>query len=99
MSFCRFVELGRVVLITYGPDKDKLATIVDVIDNNRILVDGPLPLTGVHRHAINLKRVQLTDIKIPAKLNATQKCVAPPCLRRAESRRLPLGGSMSAHCA
>ena len=74
MSFSRFVELGRIVMITYGPDQNKLATIVDVIDNNRVLVDGPVSLTGVHRHAINLKRVQLTDIVIPAKLNASSKC-------------------------
>merc|ERR1719198_2750718 len=73
MSFTRFVEIGRVCLITYGPDSGKLATIVNVIDNNRVLVDGPLALTGVHRHAINLKRVQLTDIVIPAKLNASSK--------------------------
>ena len=73
MSFQRFVEIGRVALISFGPDSGKLCTIVDVIDNNRVLVDGPEPITGVHRHAVNLKRIQLTDIKIPAKLNASQK--------------------------
>ena len=75
MSFKRFVELGRVALINYGEQEGKLCTIVDVIDNNRVLVDGPL--TGVKRQSINLKRIQLTDIKIPAKHNASQKCAAP----------------------
>ena len=55
------------------PDAGKLCTIVDVIDNNRVLVDGPEPITGVHRHALNIKRMQLTDFVIPAKLNASQK--------------------------
>ena len=62
MSFVRFVEIGRVCLINYGPDAGKLCTIIDVIDNNRALVDGPESVTGVHRHAINLKRIQLTDL-------------------------------------
>merc|ERR1711934_935108 len=72
MSFVRYVEVGRVALITYGPDAGKLCTIVNVIDNNRALVDGA-GITGVHRHAIILKRIQLTNIKIAAKLNASQK--------------------------
>ena len=76
MSFVRFVEVGRVCLINYGPDAGKLCTIVNIIDNNRVLVDGPEDVTGVHRHALNLKRVQLTDIVVPAKLNASKKCVA-----------------------
>ena len=52
MSFKRYVELGRVCLINYGEEAGKLATIVDVIDNNRVLVDGPE--TGVKRQPINL---------------------------------------------
>eukprot|EP00326_Haptolina_ericina_P025958 CAMPEP_0181198588 /NCGR_PEP_ID=MMETSP1096-20121128/16706_1 /TAXON_ID=156174 ORGANISM="Chrysochromulina ericina, Strain CCMP281" /NCGR_SAMPLE_ID=MMETSP1096 /ASSEMBLY_ACC=CAM_ASM_000453 /LENGTH=129 /DNA_ID=CAMNT_0023288679 /DNA_START=179 /DNA_END=568 /DNA_ORIENTATION=+ len=71
--FKRFVEVGRVVLISYGPDAGKLATIVDVMDHNRVLVDGPEKLTGVHRHEINVKRIKLTDMKVGAKLNASHK--------------------------
>ena len=73
MSFKRHVELGRVCLINYGEQEGKLCTIVDVIDSNRVLVDGPAPVTGVKRQAINLKRIQLTNIKVPGKLNASQK--------------------------
>ena len=62
MSFSRFVELGRIVMITYGPDQNKLATIVDVVDQNKCLVDGPT--TGVARQIIPYKRVALTDIKV-----------------------------------
>lgn len=32
----RFVEVGRVAYISYGPDAGKLAVIVDVIDQNRV---------------------------------------------------------------
>eukprot|EP01130_Rhizamoeba_saxonica_P007043 TRINITY_DN2821_c0_g2_i1.p1 TRINITY_DN2821_c0_g2~~TRINITY_DN2821_c0_g2_i1.p1 ORF type:complete len:161 (-),score=6.32 TRINITY_DN2821_c0_g2_i1:134-547(-) len=62
--FRRHVEVGRVCLINYGPDKGKLCVIVDVIDTNEALVDGPSGITGVRRHAINFKRLSLTDIAI-----------------------------------
>ena len=35
-TFTRFVEVGRVVLINYGPDAGKLATIIDVVDAKRV---------------------------------------------------------------
>jgi ribosomal protein L14E/L6E/L27E len=34
--FKRFVEVGRVALINYGPDSNKLCVIVDVIDETRV---------------------------------------------------------------
>eukprot|EP01121_Diplochlamys_sp_Union-15-3_P007554 TRINITY_DN192_c0_g1_i3.p1 TRINITY_DN192_c0_g1~~TRINITY_DN192_c0_g1_i3.p1 ORF type:complete len:173 (-),score=35.87 TRINITY_DN192_c0_g1_i3:33-551(-) len=61
--FQHWVEIGRVVLISYGPDLGKLAVIIDVIDQNRAYIAGPL--TGVKRQAINFKRITLTKIKIP----------------------------------
>ena len=75
MPYKRFVEVGRVALISYGPDVGKLCTIVNVLDHNRVLVDGPEPITGVHRHELNIKRIMLTDLTVPVSLNATQKCV------------------------
>jgi large subunit ribosomal protein L14e len=36
--FTRFVEVGRVVLINYGPDYGKLATIVDIVDGKRVRI-------------------------------------------------------------
>eukprot|EP00727_Mastigamoeba_balamuthi_P011129 m51a1_g6639 putative 60S ribosomal protein L14e (180) ;mRNA; f:107658-108346 len=67
MVFRRFVEVGRVVLVNYGPDMGKLATIIDVVDANRVLIDGPNAITGVPRQVISLKRVILTPqlVKIP----------------------------------
>jgi large subunit ribosomal protein L14e len=34
--FRRYVEVGRVVLINFGPHEGKLATIIDVVDQNRV---------------------------------------------------------------
>lgn len=41
-NFSRFVEVGRVVLINYGPDCGKVATVVDVVDNKRVSASGLL---------------------------------------------------------
>ena len=61
MPFTRFVEVGRVVMVNYGPSAGKLATIVDVVDSNKCLVDGPT--TGVPRQVITYRRIALTDLK------------------------------------
>jgi large subunit ribosomal protein L14e len=34
------VEVGRVAHINYGPEEGKLATIIDIISEKRVLVDG-----------------------------------------------------------
>ncbi|KAJ1639665.1 ribosomal protein L14-domain-containing protein [Pavlovales sp. CCMP2436] len=72
MPYKRFVELGRVCLVTYGPDKGKLCTIVDVIDHNRVLVDGPSSITGIHHQPMPIKRLMLTDLKVATTRNARQ---------------------------
>lgn len=61
MVFRRFVEIGRVALINYGPEHGKLVVIVDVVDQNRALIDAP----DMVRTQINFKRLSLTDITIP----------------------------------
>jgi large subunit ribosomal protein L14e len=63
-TFSRFVSIGRVVLINYGPDAGKIATIIDVVDENKALIDGPFSVTGVNRQVIPFKRVALTDLTI-----------------------------------
>ena len=64
MGFTRFVEVGRVVVINYGPEAGKLATVVNMIDTKRVLIDGPQKHTGVRRQILNLKRMALTDIVV-----------------------------------
>lgn len=73
MVFNRYVEIGRVVLINYGPDAGKLATIIDVVDQNKCLIDGPANLTGVSRQVISFGRVALTDLTVKISRNARQK--------------------------
>jgi len=58
MTYTRFVEIGRVAYVAYGPDAGKLVAIVDVIDQNRALVDGPC--SGVSRQSMNFKQLHLT---------------------------------------
>merc|ERR1711872_152273 len=58
----KFVQIGRVVYIVDGKYKGRLAAIIDIIDTNRVLVDGPC--SDVPRHAIELCEVQLTSFVI-----------------------------------
>lgn len=73
MVFKRYVEVGRVVLINYGPDAGKLATIIDIVDQNKCLIDGPENLTGVSRQVISYGRIALTDLTVSISRNARQK--------------------------
>ncbi|SCV67519.1 BQ2448_5130 [Microbotryum intermedium] len=57
-TFKRYVEVGRVVLLSEGPQAGKLATIVEIIDHNRALIEGPL--TGVPRQSFPYRRLVLT---------------------------------------
>ncbi|OWM67898.1 hypothetical protein CDL15_Pgr010836 [Punica granatum] len=61
--FKRYVEIGRVALVNYGKEYGRLVVIVDVIDQNRALVDAP----DMVRTQMNFKRLSLTDIKIDIK--------------------------------
>lgn len=36
MPFKRYVEIGRVAMINYGPECGKLVVISDVVDQNRV---------------------------------------------------------------
>jgi hypothetical protein len=38
MPFSRYVEIGRVALVSYGAEYGKLVVIVDVVDQNRVSV-------------------------------------------------------------
>nr|XP_009686264.1 PREDICTED: 60S ribosomal protein L14 [Struthio camelus australis] len=71
--FKRFVEIGRVAFISFGPHAGKLVAIVDVIDQNRALVDGPC--SGVRRQAMPFKCMQLTDFVLKFPHSARQKHV------------------------
>ncbi|CAH0547410.1 unnamed protein product [Brassicogethes aeneus] len=65
MPFQRFVESGRVAVVSDGPKRGKLVSIVDVIDQTRVLVDGPTQ--NVPRTQLRLNQLHLTKfrLKIP----------------------------------
>ncbi|KAF2654079.1 60S ribosomal protein L14 [Lophiostoma macrostomum CBS 122681] len=67
----RIVEVGRVVIFGAGPYAGRLATIVEIIDHKRVLVDGPSEKAPVPRHSANLSDVSLTSIVIPKLPRAT----------------------------
>ncbi|CAJ0963933.1 unnamed protein product, partial [Mesorhabditis belari] len=69
----RLVEVGRVAFIAKGKDQGKLATIVNVIDGNHVLVDGPS--SGVSRGSRNLKDLQLTKFKTNVRVGQRTKGV------------------------
>mmetsp|Transcript_44445 Transcript_44445/g.127255 ORF Transcript_44445/g.127255 Transcript_44445/m.127255 type:complete len:136 (-) Transcript_44445:99-506(-) len=71
--FTRFVEPGRLALITYGPCAGKMCTVVDIVDQKRVVVDGPVSVTGVARHMMPVKRLSLTDFKTTVPRGAREK--------------------------
>ncbi|CAK9813475.1 60S ribosomal protein L14 [Anthophora plagiata] len=62
MPFQRFVETGRIAYVCDGPHQGKLVAIVDIIDQNRVLVDGPA--SNVPRSEMRLNELHLTKFRI-----------------------------------
>ena len=56
MGFNKFVQVGRVARVNFGPLEGKLVTIVDIVTDKRVLVDGE----SVQRQVIPISRLQLT---------------------------------------
>ena len=52
------LRLGRVVYVNYGPIATKIAIVVDIVNENRVVIDGPG--LGVERQVISTKRLTLT---------------------------------------
>uniref|UniRef100_A0A4X2JLK5 Large ribosomal subunit protein eL14 n=1 Tax=Vombatus ursinus TaxID=29139 RepID=A0A4X2JLK5_VOMUR len=73
MVFKRYVEIGRVAYISFGSHAGKLLAVVDVIDQNRALFDGPC--SGVRTQAMPFKCMQLTDFVLKFPHSAHQKYV------------------------
>jgi large subunit ribosomal protein L14e len=57
MGYNKFIQIGRVARINYGPLEGQLATIVDILNDKRVLVDG----THIQRQIIPVRRLQLTS--------------------------------------
>ncbi|UKJ88133.1 60S ribosomal protein L14 [Theileria orientalis] len=73
--FKKFVEPGRLCLLTYGPNSGKLVFVVDVVTPSRILVDGA-DVTGVKRQQVPKTWLKLTDVKVDLQRGAKTKTVS-----------------------
>jgi len=58
-----FVEIGRVGLVHFGDNRGKLAVILDVINENRVVVENQAD--GLERQVIPIKRLTLTRFRVP----------------------------------
>ena len=56
------LEIGRVVLFTFGPYVNKLAIVLDMVSAKQILVSGPG--LGVPKTVTNVKRLKLTKFRL-----------------------------------
>ena len=56
-----------------GPSQGKIAAIVDVIDQNRVLLDGPQ--SGVPRQEYRIKNLHLTPLAINVAFSARTRVV------------------------
>lgn len=60
MPYTQFVEIGRVSLVSFGPNADQPVVIVDIIDDKRVVVDY---VNGQKaREVIPVRRLKLTDL-------------------------------------
>ena len=71
MVFKKFVEVGRVIIVNYGPLTGKLAVIVDILTTTKVIVQGLKG--GVKRQELSLRRETLTDYKIDIKRSAKRE--------------------------
>lgn len=73
-AFDRFVEIGRVVYIKEGVAAKNIAVVLEVIDLNRVLVQGP----SVARQPVLIRHTNLTPFKIAvpraARTKTMMKC-------------------------
>jgi large subunit ribosomal protein L14e len=60
--YTRFIEVGRVVLIQKGEYSGRLAVIVEIVDHNRAVVDGPS--SGVPRQVLLYSQAMLTKFVV-----------------------------------
>merc|ERR1712066_1023865 len=77
--FTRFVQPGRLCMITYGPLAFKNCIIVDIVDQKRVIVDGPYEETGVPRHMTLVKRLRLSKFRIPMSRGLKAKHIKEAC--------------------
>uniref|UniRef100_A0A182Q4F4 Large ribosomal subunit protein eL14 n=1 Tax=Anopheles farauti TaxID=69004 RepID=A0A182Q4F4_9DIPT len=73
MPFTRFVETGRIAKCAVGKYKGRLVCIVNVIDQNRVLIDGPTH--GVPRQQFAVNHLHLTKFRVRFPFTARTRVV------------------------
>merc|ERR1712024_122605 len=74
MPFKKFIAIGSVAVLQDGSCKGKIAAIVDVIDQNRVLLDGPC--SDVPRQEYPIKNLHLTTLKAKFPFSARSRVVS-----------------------
>ena len=82
------LTLGRVVYINFGPLAGKIAVVVDIVNGNRVIIDGSS--MGVERQMISNKRLTLTRFRIPGVVKA-EKQASLKSSNKQKDRRLQVG--------
>jgi len=67
-----FAQVGRVAYVQSGANEGKTCVIVNIVDQNRVLVDGPASITGVKRQVLNFKDLLLTSLSFDVPFNARE---------------------------
>ena len=70
-----FVEPGRVAYVNYGEDYGKALVIADILDQHRVLVDGP----DFPRMVYPTKRLTLTKLRMDLPRGARRSLVLKTC--------------------
>lgn len=65
------IEIGRVCVKTAGREAGKRCVIVDIIDKNFVLVDGP----EVQRRRCNIKHLEPTTETLPIERGADTETI------------------------
>ncbi|CAD8184656.1 unnamed protein product [Paramecium pentaurelia] len=82
MVLAKFVEVGRVVKINYGPQEGRLATIVEILNDKRVLIDGPT--TGVQRQVIPIRRLTLTKFNLKGATRGARTGVITKAIKKSD---------------
>jgi large subunit ribosomal protein L14e len=65
-------EIGRVCVKTTGREAGSYCVVVDIIDKNYALIDGP----NVRRRRVNFKHLEPIDSKVDVKKDASKEDIA-----------------------
>ncbi len=69
------IEVGRVCVKTVGREAGRKCVVVDLIDDNFVVVTGPMLLTGVKRRRVSVKHLKPTEFKVGIRRDSADEAV------------------------